>query len=112
MLKRWLRKDSTPRYSQGWLFLTRSEGFGVEEATSEPFSTFILPDGHLNSVLVDYMSQSNLGELLRLAEMLASHKKPGDWNLPIRESTLHTLPLGVLCLYSMCLTFSPLMKMG
>ena len=66
------------RYSQGWRFLTLWEGFGVEEATLEPFSAFVLPEGRLNSVLVDYLSQNNLGELLRLAETLASQRNPRD----------------------------------
>ena len=48
------------------------------EATWEPFSAFVLPDGRLNSVLVDCLSQNNLGELLRLAETLASQRKPRD----------------------------------
>ena len=38
----------------------------------------MLPEGRLNSVLVDYLSQNNLGELLRLAEALASQKQPRD----------------------------------
>ena len=66
------------RYRQGWRFLTLWEGFGVEEATWEPFSAFLLPEGRLKFVLVDYLSQNNLGELLRLAETLASQKKPRD----------------------------------
>ena len=66
------------RYRQGWRFLTLWEGFGVEEATWEPFSAFVLPNGRLNSVLVDYLSQNNLGELLRLAETLALQRKPRD----------------------------------
>ena len=66
------------RYRQGWRFLALWKGFGVEEATWEPFFAFVLPEGHLNSVLVDYLSQNNLGELLRLAETLASQKKPKD----------------------------------
>ena len=66
------------RYRQGWRFLTPWEGFGVEEATWEPFSAFVLPEGRLNSVLVDYLSQNNLGELLRLAETLASKTKARD----------------------------------
>ena len=66
------------RYHQGWRFLTLLEGFGVEEATWEPFSAFVLREGRLNSVLVDYLSQNNLGELLRLAEMLASKTKARD----------------------------------
>ena len=39
-------------YCLGWRFLNLWEGFGVEEATWEPFSAFLLPEGHLNSVLV------------------------------------------------------------
>ena len=66
------------RHRQGWRFLTLWEGFGVEEATWEPFSAFVLPEGRLNSVLVDYLSQNNLGELLRLAETLASKTKARD----------------------------------
>ena len=62
------------RYRQGWRFLALWEGFGVEEA----FSAFVLPEGRLNSVLVDYLSQNNPGELLRLAETLASQEKPKD----------------------------------
>ena len=42
------------------------------------FSAFVLPEGRLNSVLVDYSSDNNLGELLRLAETLPSQKKPTD----------------------------------
>ena len=64
------------RYPQGWRFVTLWEGFGVEEATWEPLSAFVLLEGRLNSVLIDYSSQNNLGDLLRLAETLASQKKP------------------------------------
>ena len=66
------------RYRQVWRFLSLWEGFGVEEAVWEPLSAFLLPEGHLKSVLVDYVSQNKLGQLLRLAEMLASQKKPSD----------------------------------
>ena len=66
------------RYRRDWPFLTLWEGFGVEEATQEPFSAFVLPKGRLNSVLVDYLSQNNLGGLLRLAETLASKTKARD----------------------------------
>ena len=66
------------RYCQGWRCLTLWERYGVEEATWEPFSAFVLPTRYLNSVLVDYLSKNNRGELLRLAETLASQKKPRD----------------------------------
>ena len=66
------------RYRQGWRLLTLLEGFGVEEATWEPFFAFVLPEGRLVSVRVDYVSQNNLGELPRLAETLALQRKPRD----------------------------------
>ena len=66
------------RYRQSWRFLTLWEEFGVKEATWEPFSAFVLPEGRPNSVLVDYLSQNNLSELLRLAETLASKTKARD----------------------------------
>ena len=66
------------RYRQGWRFLTLWEGFGVKEATWEPFSAFVLPKGGLNSVLLDHLSQNTLGDLLRLAETLASKTKARD----------------------------------
>ena len=73
-------------YRQGWRFLTLWEGFGVEEATWEPFSAFVLRKGRLNSVLVDFLSQNNLAGLLRLAATFASHRKPRDSTLPIPSS--------------------------
>ena len=63
-------------YHQDWRFLTLWEGFRLEEAPGDPFSAFVLPEGRLNSVLLDYFSQNNLGELL--PEALASHQKPKD----------------------------------
>ena len=47
-------------------FLTLWEGYGVDEATWESCSALLLPDGRLNFIVVEYLSQSNLGELLRL----------------------------------------------
>ena len=66
------------RYRLDWRFLILWEGFGAKEATWEPFSAFVLPEGRLNSVLGDYLSQNNLGELLRLAETFASKTKARD----------------------------------
>ena len=66
------------RQRQGWRFLTLWEGFGVDEATWEPYSAFVLSEGRLSTVLVDYLSPNNPGELPRLVETLASQKKPKD----------------------------------
>ena len=65
-------------YCQGWRFHTLWEGCGAEKATWEPFPALVLPQGRLYSVLVDYVSQNNVAELLRLAETLSSQKKPKD----------------------------------
>ena len=66
------------RYRQGRRFLTLWEEFGGKVATWEPFSAFVLPQGRPNSVLMDYLSQNNLDELLRLAETLHSKTKATD----------------------------------
>ena len=66
------------RYRQEWCFPTLWKGFEVKVPPWEPFFAFVLPEGRLNSVLVDYLSQNNLGELLRLPETLASQNKPWD----------------------------------
>ena len=65
-------------YRQGLRFLALCEGVGVDEATWKPFSAFVPPERRQNSALVDDLSWDNLGDLLRLAEMLASKKKPKD----------------------------------
>ena len=40
-------------------------------------SAFLLPDGHLNSVVIEYLSQNNLGEVLGLAQLLAESLRIG-----------------------------------
>ena len=65
-------------YCQSWCFPALWEGLRVKEATWEPFSAFVPIEGRLNSVVVDYLSQNNLGELLRLAETLVSKTKARD----------------------------------
>ena len=65
-------------YCQGWRFLTLREGFAVEEANWESFSSFVLPNGRPNLVVIDNWSKNNLGELLRLSETLAWQIKPRD----------------------------------
>ena len=55
----------------------------MDKATWELFSAFVVPEGRLNSVVVDYLSKNNQGELLRLAETLASQKTPWDGRPPI-----------------------------
>ena len=57
-------------YCQSWRFLTPCEMYGKDEATWDACSVFLLPNGRLNFVVVEDLSPNNLGELLRLAELL------------------------------------------
>ena len=51
-------------YKQGWKFPTLWDGYGLSEATREPMSAFIQPDGGINE-----------GQLPTRAETLAQGKK-------------------------------------
>ena len=62
-------------YKQGWKLLTLCEGYGVSEATSEPMSAFIQPDGGINPVFRSYLVENNEGKLLTRAETLSQRKK-------------------------------------
>ena len=60
---------------QGWKLLTLSEGFAVSEATWEPMSAFIQPDGGINPVFCSYLVQNNEGQLLTHGYTLSQRKK-------------------------------------
>ena len=62
-------------YKQGWKFLTLSDGYGPSEATWEPMSAFIQPDGSINPILRSYLIQNNEGQLLTCAETLSQRNK-------------------------------------
>ena len=46
-------------YKQGWKFLTLWDGFGLSEATWEPMSAFIQPDGSVNRIFGSYLVENN-----------------------------------------------------
>ena len=62
-------------YKQGWKFLPLWDGFGLSEATWEPMSTFIQPDGSINPIFRSYCFENNEGQLLTRAETLSQRKK-------------------------------------
>ena len=64
------------KHRQGWLFLTLWEGYGMEETTWEPTSAFIQPAGTINEVLLKYLTQNAMGDVLRQVETRASKKRP------------------------------------
>ena len=62
-------------HKQGWKFLTLCDGFGLSEATWEPMSAFIQPDGSINSISRSYLVENNEGQLLTRAETLSKRKR-------------------------------------
>ena len=62
-------------YKQGWKFLTLWDGYGLSEATWEPMSAFIQPDGSINPIFCSYLVENNEGQLLIRAETLSQRKE-------------------------------------
>ena len=62
-------------YKQGWKFLTLWDGYGLSEATWEPMSACIQPDGSINPIFCSYLVENNEGQLLTHAETLSQRKK-------------------------------------
>ena len=62
-------------YKQGWKFLTLWDGYGLPEATWEPMSAFIEPDGSIHPISRSYLFENNEGQLLTRAETLSQRKK-------------------------------------
>ena len=54
-------------YKQGWKFLTLWDGYGMLEATWEPMSAFIQPDGSIDPIFRSYLVENNEGQLLTRA---------------------------------------------
>ena len=62
-------------YKQGWKLLTLWDGYGLSEATWEPMSAFIQPDGSINPIFRTYLVGNNKGQLLTRAETMSQRKK-------------------------------------
>ena len=83
-------------YKQGWKFLTLWDGYGPSEATWEPMSAFIQPDGSINPIFRSYLVENNEGPLPwgQACPQLGPLTGPDPWSstLPYRV----TIPLSVL----------------
>ena len=62
-------------YKEGWKFLTLWDGYGLSEATWEPLSAFIQPDGSMHPIFRSYLVGNNEGRLLTRAETLSQREK-------------------------------------
>ena len=62
-------------YKKGSKFLTLWDGYGLSEATWEPMSAFIQPDGSINPIFRSYLVEKNEGQRLTRAETLSQRKK-------------------------------------
>ena len=54
-------------YKQGWKLCTLWAGDGLSEATWEPMSAFIQPNGSINPIFCSYLPEKNEGQLLTRA---------------------------------------------
>ena len=57
-------------YKQGWNFPTLRDGYGLCEATWEPMSAFIQPDGTISPIFRSHLVKKNESQLLTRAETL------------------------------------------
>ena len=72
---------------QGVKFLTLLGGYGVSEATWEPMSTFMQPDGTINPVSWSYLMENNECQLLTRAEAMSQHNQLwGCYSLPLEPA--------------------------
>ena len=62
-------------YKKGWKFLTLWDGYGLCEATCEPMSAFLQPDGSINPMCRSCLVENNEGQLLTRAKTLSQRKK-------------------------------------
>ena len=62
-------------YKQGTKFLTLWDAYGLSEATCEPMSALIQPDGSINPIFRSYLGENNEGQLLTGAETLSQRIK-------------------------------------
>ena len=61
------------------------DGYGLFEATWEPMSAFIQPDGSIKSIFRSYLVEDNEGQLLTHAETVSQLKRKANLLVSIYE---------------------------
>ena len=70
-------------YKQGWKFLTLWDGYGLSEATWEPMSAFIQPDGSINPIFRSYLVENNQWQLLAVLRLCPSVKRKTNFSVSV-----------------------------
>ena len=70
-----IRPHRGGRGAQGMTETKQWDGYGLSEATWEPMSAFIQPDGSINPIFRSYLVENNEGQLLTRAETLSQRKR-------------------------------------
>ena len=74
----WLQVLHARSINRGGKSLTLWDAYGLSEATWEPVSASIQPDGSINPIFRSYLGENNEGQLLTRAETLSQKEKKGE----------------------------------
>ena len=75
MVTTWLQVLLARSINRARKFLTLWDGYGLSEATWEPMSAFIQPEGSINPIFRTYLVENNEGQLLTRAETMSQRRK-------------------------------------
>ena len=75
MVTTWLQVLLATSINRAGNLLTLWDGYGLSEATWEPMSAFIQPDGSINPIFRTYLVENNERQLLTRAETMSQRKK-------------------------------------
>ena len=75
-----VQKILKAKFQQVWRFLTQWEGYPVSDSTWEPIRSFVLPDGRLNEVFVEFCKKEKLEKVLKHAHDLSCRKPNASAN--------------------------------
>ena len=75
MATTWLQIFLATSINRAGGFCTLWDSYGLSEATWEPMSAFIQPDGSINPSLPSHLVENSEGQLLTRAETLSQRKE-------------------------------------